>query len=167
MDKFYWESFKTFFRMGAFTIGGGYAMIPLIESEVVDKHKWIGREEFLDIMAIAQSCPGVFAVNMSVFIGYKLRRLPGAICATLGATLPSFIIILLIATFFTHIKDSPVVQSIFYGIRPAVVALIAAPTFRLAKSAKISLANCWIPILGAVAIWKLGVKPVVVIILAG
>ena len=167
MDRFYWESFKTFFRMGAFTIGGGYAMIPLIESEVVDKHKWIDREEFLDIMAIAQSCPGVFAINMSVFIGYKLRRLPGAICATLGAAMPSFFIILLIATFFTQIQDNPVVQSIFYGIRPAVVALIAAPTFRLAKSAKISLANCWIPILGALAIWKMGVNPVMVILLAG
>ena len=74
MDRFYWDSFKTFFRIGAFTIGGGYAMIPLIESEVVDKHKWLDRKEFLDIIAIAQSCPGVFAINMSVFIGYKLRR---------------------------------------------------------------------------------------------
>ena len=134
MDRFYWDSFKTFFRIGAFTIGGGYAMIPLIESEVVDRHRWIRREEFLDIIAIAQSCPGVFAINMSVFIGYKLRRLPGAISATLGAALPSFLIILLIAMFFTHIKDNPVVESIFQGIRPAVVALIAAPTFSLAKS---------------------------------
>lgn len=167
MDRFYWDSFKTFFNIGAFTIGGGYAMIPLIESEVVDRHRWIQREEFLDIIAIAQSCPGVFAVNMSVFIGYKLRGLPGAVCATLGAALPSFIIILLIAMFFSHIQDNPVVESIFRGIRPAVVALIAAPTFSLAKSAKITLANCWIPIVGAIAIWLLHVNPVFIILLAG
>ena len=73
--KFYWESFKTFFKIGAFTLGGGYAMIPIIESEVVEKRKWIGKEEFLDLIAIAQSCPGVFAINISVFIGYKLRKI--------------------------------------------------------------------------------------------
>ncbi len=167
MDNFYWDSFKTFFRIGGFTIGGGYAMIPLIESEVVDKHRWLTKEEFLDIIAIAQSCPGVFAINMSVFIGYKKRRLPGAICSALGTALPSFIIILLIAMFFANFQDNPVVEAIFRGIRPAVVALIAAPTFSLARSAKISLANCWIPIAGALAIWLMRVNPVVVILAAG
>ena len=167
MDKFYWDSFKTFFRIGAFTIGGGYAMIPLIESEVVDKHRWLSRKEFLDIIAIAQSCPGVFAINMSVFIGYKMRKLPGAICSALGTALPSFVIILLIAMFFANFQDNPVVEAIFRGVRPAVVALIAAPTFSLARSAKISLANCWIPIAGALAIWLMHINPVVVILAAG
>ena len=167
MDRFYWDSFKTFFRIGAFTIGGGYAMIPLIESEVVDRHRWLAREEFLDIIAIAQSCPGVFAINMSVFIGYKLRKFPGAICSTIGAALPSFVIILLLAMCFTTVQDNPVVESIFRGIRPAVVALIAAPTFSLAKSAKVRLSNCWIPIAGALAIWLMGVNPVWVIVVAG
>ena len=167
MDRFYWDSFKTFFRIGAFTIGGGYAMIPLIETEVVDKHKWIDREDFLDIIAIAQSCPGVFAINMSVFIGYKLKRLPGALCAALGTALPSFLMILLIAMFFVNFQDNAVVESIFRGIRPAVVALIAAPTFNLAKSAKISLVNCWIPIASALAIWLMGVNPIWVILVAG
>ncbi len=167
MDSFYWDSFKTFFRIGAFTIGGGYAMIPLIETEVVDKHKWIDREDFLDIIAIAQSCPGVFAINMSVFIGYKLKRLPGALCAALGTALPSFLMILLIAMFFVNFQDNAVVESIFRGIRPAVVALIAAPTFNLAKSAKISLVNCWIPIASALAIWLMGVNPIWVILVAG
>ena len=166
-SNFYWDSFRTFFRIGAFTIGGGYAMIPLIESEVVDKHRWIDRKEFVDIIAIAQSCPGVFAINMSVFIGYKLKRLPGAVSAALGTALPSFIIILLIAMFFVNFQDNPVVESVFRGIRPAVVALIAAPTFSLAKSAKISLATCWIPIASALAIWLMGVNPVFVILLAG
>ena len=167
MDRFYWDSFKTFFRIGAFTIGGGYAMIPLIETEVVERHRWIKREEFLDLIAIAQSCPGVFAINMSVFIGYKLRKLPGALSAAIGTALPSFTIILLIALFFANFQDNPVVESIFKGIRPAVVALIAAPTFSLATSAKITLVNCWIPIAGALAIWLMGVNPVVVILAAG
>ncbi len=166
MDRFYWDSFSTFFRIGAFTIGGGYAMIPLIESEVVERHKWVKREEFLDIIAIAQSCPGVFAINMSVFIGYRLRKLPGALCAALGTALPSFVIILLIAMFFANFQNNPVVESIFKGIRPAVVALIAAPTFSLAKSAHITLVNCWIPIVSAIAIWLMGVNPIVIILIA-
>jgi chromate transporter len=95
----YWDSFLTFFRIGLFTLGGGYAMIPLIEAEVVDKHKWITKEQFLDVIAIAQSCPGVFAINISTFIGYKLRQVPGAVSCALGAALPSFLIILAIAIF--------------------------------------------------------------------
>jgi chromate transporter len=159
----YWEAFRTFFRIGMFTLGGGYAMIPIIEAEVVDKHKWVSNEEFLDLIAIAQSCPGVFAINISIFIGYKLRRLRGALATALGTALPSFIIILLIAMFFHRFQDNPVVESIFKGIRPAVVALIAVPTFNLAKSANISWATCWIPIGGALAIWLLGVSPIIII----
>jgi len=159
----YWEAFRTFFRIGMFTLGGGYAMIPIIEAEVVDKHKWVSKEEFLDLIAIAQSCPGVFAINISIFIGYKLCRLRGALATALGTALPSFIIILLIAMFFHRFQDNPVVESIFKGIRPAVVALIAVPTFNLAKSANISWATCWIPIGGALAIWLLGVSPIIII----
>ena len=159
----YWEAFRTFFRIGMFTLGGGYAMIPIIEAEVVDKHKWVSKEEFLDLIAIAQSCPGVFAINISIFIGYKLCRLRGALATALGTALPSFIIILLIAMFFHRFQDNLVVESIFKGIRPAVVALIAVPTFNLAKSANISWATCWIPIGGALAIWLLGVSPIIII----
>ncbi len=166
-ERIYWQLFGDFFKIGAFTLGGGYAMIPIIESEVVDKRKWLKQEEFLDIIAIAQSCPGVFAINMSVFIGYKLRKLPGALCAALGSALPSFVIILTIAMFFSRFQDNPVVESIFKGIRPAVVALIAAPTFNLAKSAKITLSNCWIPIVSALAIYLMGVNPVFIILAAG
>ena len=100
--RIYWQLFSDFFKIGAFTLGGGYAMIPIIQSEVVDRRHWLKQEEFLDIIAIAQSCPGVFAINMSVFIGYKLRKLPGALCAAFGTTLPSFAIILLIAMFFSR-----------------------------------------------------------------
>ena len=167
MNNIYWQSFKTFFRIGLFTLGGGYAMIPMIETEVVNKHKWITKEEFLDLIAVAQSCPGVFAINMSTFIGYKLRKTRGAISCSLGTALPSFFIILLIAMFFHQFQDNHVVQAIFRGIRPAVVALIAVPTFNLAKSAHITLANCWIPIACALAIWALGVSPIIIILAAG
>ena len=118
-------------------------------------------------MAVAQSAPGVFAVNISIFIGYKLRKIPGAIILTLGTILPSFLIILLIAMFFQQFKDNRIVESIFKGIRPAVVALIAAPTFKLAKDAKISRYTIWIPVVSALLIWLLGFSPVSVIILAG
>ena len=166
-SNFYWTSFKTFFKIGAFTLGGGYAMIPIIQSEVVDKHKWIDKEEFLDLIAIAQSCPGVFAINISTFIGYKMRKEKGAICSALGTALPSFMIILLIAMCFHRFMDIPWIAAMFNGIRPAVVALIAVPTFNLAKSANITLANCWIPILSALLIWAMHVNPIFVIIAAG
>ena len=159
--------FTTFFKIGLVTFGGGYAMIPIIETEVVDKHGWLKKEELLDLIAVAQSCPGVFAINISTFIGYKLRKKNGAVCAALATALPSFFIILLIAMFFHQFEDNKVVAAIFRGIRPAVVALIAVPTFNLAKSAKISLSNCWIPIVGALAIWALGVSPILIILIAG
>jgi chromate transporter len=159
--------FTTFFKIGAFTLGGGYAMIPIIESEVVEKRQWVTKEEFLDMVAIAQSCPGVFAINISTFIGYKLRKNPGAFLASLGTALPSFLIILLIAMFFHQFQDNPVVAAMFRGIRPAVVALIAVPTFNLARSAKLTWTTCWIPIAGALAIWALGVSPILIILLAG
>ena len=162
-----WSLFTTFFRIGLFTIGGGYAMIPLIEQKVVDENHWLRREEMMDLMAVAQSCPGVFAVNISIFIGYKMRRTPGALVCTIGTALPSFIIILTIALFFQQFRHYSAVESIFRGIRPAVVALIAAPVFRMAKTARICRYNVWIPVVSALAIWLLGFSPVYVVILAG
>lgn len=160
-------AFTTFFKIGMFTLGGGYAMIPIIESEVVEKHKWVTKEEFLDLIAVAQSCPGVFAINISTFIGYKMRKTLGAISCALGTALPSFIIILLIAIFFHQFQDNEIVASIFRGIRPAVVALIAVPTFNLAKNAHLTWATAWIPVVGALAIWALGVSPIIIILAAG
>ncbi|MBQ7869341.1 MAG: chromate transporter [Prevotella sp.] len=159
--------FFTFFKIGLFTLGGGYAMIPLIEKEVVDNHKWMTREELLDVIAIAQSCPGVFAINVSTFVGYKLRKTRGAIYTSLGTALPSFIIILLIAMFFRQFQDNPVVAAMFRGIRPAVVALIAVPTFNMARNARVRWANCWIPVACALAIWAFGVSPIAIILIAG
>ncbi len=163
----YWDSFKTFFHIGIFTLGGGYAMIPLIEEEVVNKKKWVTKDEMLDLIAIAQSCPGVFAINIATFIGYKLRKTRGAICTTLGTALPSFLIILAIAMFFSQFKDNKVVAAMFRGIRPAVVALIAVPTFRLGQRAKLNWYTVWIPVVCALLIWALGISPIYIIIAAG
>ena len=159
--------FTTFFKIGAFTLGGGYAMIPIIEAEVVEKNGWIKKEEFLDLLAIAESCPGVFAANIATYIGYKIKGEKGALYTTLGAVLPSFIIILLIAMVFHQFMQVGWIAAMFNGIRPAVVALIAVPTFNLAKSAKIHLGNCWIPIAGALLRSGLHVNPIWVIRAAG
>lgn len=159
--------FATFFHIGLFTIGGGYAMIPLIEAEVVNKRKWIEKNDFLDLIAIAQSCPGVFAINISTFIGYKRRGTLGALCCALGTAMPSLVIILLIAMFFRNFQDVPWVASVFAGIRPAVVALIAVPTWNMAKRAKINLLNWWIPIVSAALIWLMDVNPIYIILAAG
>ena len=163
----YWESFKTFFKIGMFTLGGGYAMIPIIEEEVVNKHQWVSKDEMLDLIAIAQSCPGVFAINVSVFIGYRLSKVRGAIAVAFGTALPSFLIILAIAMFFHQFEDNKVIAAMFRGIRPAVVALIAVPTFNLARRAQLNIYTLWIPIISALAIWWLGVSPIWVIIIAG
>ena len=167
MSNIYWSTFSTFFKIGMFTLGGVYAMIPIIEEEVVNKHQWVSKEDMLDLIAIAQSCPGVFAINISIFIGYKLRKTRGALVTALGTALPSFLIILAIAIFFHQFEDNKVVAAMFRGIRPAVVALIAVPTFNLAKSAHLNRYTLWIPIVSALAIWLLGVSPIWIIILAG
>lgn len=118
--------FGIFAKIGAFTIGGGYAMIPLISHEIC-KRGWLKEEETEEIIVLAQSAPGIIAVNMAVYTGYRLRGVKGSIVAALGAVMPSFIIILLIGMAFAGIWDNPVVKSIFQGIRPAVVALILVP----------------------------------------
>ena len=163
----YSQFFSTFFRIGLFTLGGGYAMIPLIEEEVVNKRKWIAREAFLDLLAVAQTIPGVFAVNMSINIGYRLRKTRGAVTCALGCVLPSFLIILAIALFFHSFRDNKTMEAIFKGIRPAVVALIAAPCIKLARSARITLSNVWLPVGAALLIWLLGVAPVYIILAVG
>lgn len=163
----YWELFKIFFRIGAFTIGGGYAMVPLIEDEIVAKKKWIKSEDFLDLLAIAQSSPGILAVNIAIFVGYRLKGMKGSLVTSLGTILPSFLMILAIALFFQQFKDNLYVEKIFKGIRPAVVALIAAPTFKLGKNAKINRYTIWIPVISALLIWLLGFSPIWIIIAAG
>ena len=159
-SNLYLKLFISFFKIGAFTFGGGWAMIPLIEREVVDKQNWIKREDFVDALAIAQSLPGVLAVNISILIGNKLRGLKGCLMATLGTILPSFLIILAIAIWFVQTYDNPVVERIFKGIRPAVVALIVSPVFSTAKTARINIKTVIIPIIVALSIWLGGISPI-------
>ena len=131
-----WKIFAVFAKIGAFTIGGGYAMIPLIRDEM-SRRGWISEEDLPDIVALSQSAPGVMAVNISIFAGHKLRGIKGSIVATLGSILPSFLIILAIAMFFTAFKDNQWVARAFQGIRPAVIALILVPMVDMAhKSCK-------------------------------
>lgn len=165
--RIYWELFSVFFKIGAFTFGGGWAMISIIEREVVEKRNWMEKKEFVDALAISQSLPGILAVNISIYTGNKQRSVMGALAATLGTVMPSFLLILLIAVFFSKIADQPAVIAIFNGIRPAVVALIVVPVFSTAKSIGLNWRNAWIPVVGALAIWLLGVSPVYVIIGAG
>ena len=127
-----WQIFAVFAKIGAFTIGGGYAMIPIIQDEM-SRRGWISEEELPDIVALSQSAPGVMAVNISIFAGYRLRGVKGSIAATLGSVTPSFCIILAIAMLFTSFKDNPWVIRAFKGIRPAVIALIAVPMVNMAK----------------------------------
>lgn len=150
----YWSLFLTFFKIGAFTFGGGWAMISIIEREIVDKHHWIEREGFLDLLAIAQSLPGILAVNIATAVGDRIKGNKGSIVAAVGTILPSFLIILAIAIFLTPdiIKNNRVISAIFMGIRPAVVALIIAPVITSAKAAKLKWKTVWIPLVVALMI---------------
>ena len=159
--------FIAFFKIGAFTFGGGYAMIPIIEKEVVDKNHWLSKEEFMDMLAVVQSLPGPIAINSSVYIGYKISKFWGSLACALGAALPSFIIILLAAIVFTDIQDNPTIEKVFKGIRPAVVALIVVPVIFMAKTAKVTWKTLWIPIAVAVLVVFLGLSPAYIILLAG
>lgn len=158
--------FFVFFRIGLFTFGGGYAMLPLIERDIVDKHQWMTHEEFIDMFAIAQTLPGVFAVNLSVFVGYRLRRLRGGIVAALGTILPSFLIILLLAIFFENVRDNRYVAAAMQGIRPAVIALIALPVYTTWRKMKLPPFLLIIPIASALMVWFFGISPIIVLFIA-
>jgi chromate transporter len=160
------ELFWSFFKIGAFTLGGGYAMLSMVEKAVVDKKQWIAADEFWDLIAIVQSLPGVFAVNTALYVGHKIAGKKGAVAAMLGAIIPSIVIILLLATIFREYRDLPVVERIFKGIRPCVVALILAPSLRMIKSAKINWKTVIIPIATVALIWWLKVSPAWVILAA-
>lgn len=158
------EGLRTCFKIGLFTLGGGYAMIPIMQREVVDRHKWLSEEDFLDIISLSQALPGVFAVNMSAYIGHRLKGVLGAILFALGTVLPSFIIILLIALCFHNYSQWHWLEAIFKGVRPAVVALIAVPCVRMWKTAGIKLTTVWVPVLTALLIWLVGISPVWIIV---
>lgn len=166
MKNIYLQLFASFLKIGAFTFGGGWAMISIIEREVVDNHRWIARDEFLDLLAVAQSMPGILAVNISVLVGDRLKGLRGSTTAAAGTILPSFLIILFIAVFLTPdaIKNNATLTSIFKGIRPAVVALIVAPVITTARAAGITWRTVAIPMVVALLIysgWPVVSSPIV------
>jgi chromate transporter len=164
--KKYWELFFVFFKLGAFTFGGGYAMVPLIRNEVVQNKRWIEDEEFMDMLSIALSAPGPIALNTALFVGNRRLGFKGSLVSAAGVILPSFLLILTIAIVLTQFRDNALVERLLKGIRPAVVALIAAPLLGLGKSAGVRLKNIWIPIAVAFAVWWLGVSPVYIVLAA-
>ena len=157
-----WNLYRSFFTIGALTFGGGYAMLPMLEREVVEKHKWATQEEILNYFAIGQCTPGVIAVNTATFVGYRQRKIPGGIAATLGVVSPSLIIIVLIAMVLSNFMKIAWVQHAFAGIRVAVCALIASSVLKLAKG---NLKKWWHVLLAvaAFAVVALGQSPVWVV----
>lgn len=163
----YAQIFLTFAKIGSFTIGGGFAMVQMMEREVVEKKHWLDHEEFMDTLVVAQSTPGLFAIDMASHIGMKLKGVTGGIVGAIATALPSIVTILLIAIFFQTFKDNLYVEKVFMGVRPCVVALILAPCFNMAKKAKLNKFNFWIPIVAAILIAAFGVSPIWCILAAG
>lgn len=162
--KKYFNLFWIFFRVGAFTFGGGYAMVPIIQKEIVEKAELIENEEFLDIIAVSQSLPGAIAVNTTIFVGYKLFGILGALSALLGTVLPSFLVILVLAVFYNEIKDIDAIQKFFLGVRPAIVALIFMSALKLGKAIEKKAFNYLIMLGAFIAIVFLGIHPILAII---
>jgi chromate transporter len=162
----YCDIFWSFFKVGTFTIGGGYAMLPLMQRELVDRHHWMSEDEFQDAVALTQAMPGVFAVNLAALTGHRLRRGWGAAAAVAGNVMMPIVFILLLAMFFRTFRENPVVGRIFLGLRPAVAALVVAPVFTMARSARLTWSTVWIPVACALAVWLLGLNPVLVVLAA-
>ncbi|GHU95324.1 chromate transporter [Bacteroidia bacterium] len=160
----YRQLFGSFFKIGAFTLGGGYAMIPLVEREMVHRRKWLSAADFVDLLTVAQSAPGVLAVNMAIFAGYRVRGMRGGLVAALATVLPSFVIMLLIAMLFVRYGQQAWVTKVMLGVRPAVVALIAWAVVSTAKTAGVTLRTIAIPIAVALLVWGLGVSPVYIVV---
>lgn len=161
------ELFFTFFKIGASTFGGGYAMLPILQKELVDKKKWITNEEITDYYAIGQCTPGIISVNTATFIGYKQKGIMGGIVATLGIIFPSILIILLIANFIETYKNLAFVQNAFNGIRVCVGALIISAVFKLWKSSITDKLTLGIFILIFLLSLLLDLSPILLLILAG
>ncbi len=152
------DLFSTFLKIGVFTFGGGFAMIPLIEREVIARREWLPKREFLDLLTLAQSAPGPLALNAAVFIGYKSRGYKGALAALMGVVTPSFMILLAVAIYFDSIRDNAIIDAAFKGMRPAVIALILAPVLSLAKA--MNVVQIVLAVASAVALYLLSFSPI-------
>jgi len=161
----YFRLFLVFFKIGAFTIGGGYAMVPLIKEALVDKNGWLNDEEFVDGLAIAQSTPGILAVNTAIITGSKIAGKIGAIVAALGAVLPSFFMILILATTLSSVRNTPMFVAFFNGLKPVTVALIFISVIKMAKGAKVNLKTSIIPLSIGLLVAYTPLSPISVIII--
>lgn len=161
------ELFITFAKIGGFTFGGGYAMLPMLQKEVVEKKKWATSDDLMDYFAIGQCTPGVIAVNTSTFVGYKIKGLPGAIAATLGMITPSLIIISVIAAFLQNFQDYVYVQYAFGGIRAAVVALILSAVIKIGKKSVVDVVTTVIFIAVTLLSIFTDLSPAVFVVVAG
>ena len=156
--------FGSFFKIGLFTFGGGYAMVPIIQREVIDRRGWVDRDEFVELLTLAQSAPGPIALNTSVFVGYKMRGYAGALAALLGVVVPAFTVILIVAIYFAQFRENVYVNAAFKGMRPAVVALIVSPIVSLSRGM-----GAWKYVIAAAValfVWWSGVSPIWLIIVA-
>lgn len=158
--------FWSFFKIGAFTFGGGYAMIAMVKDALVDRNKWMGEDEFWESITLAQALPGVFAINMALYTGNKIKGASGSFAAMMGAMLPSLIIIMVIASFFRDLNEYDTVKNVFAGIRPCVAALIIVPGIKMLKKANITAKTIWIPIATCLLICLFGISPIYLILAA-
>ena len=131
--KLLFDLFMTFFKISPITFGGGFAMIPIMEEELVHKRKWIGKEEIVDVFAVSQSVPGAIAVNSATFVGYQIGGIPGALASLLGIVIPTFIIIIILGALLASFQHNIHVQAALQGIRPVVVALIGSAAYKMSK----------------------------------
>ncbi|MEW6087028.1 MAG: chromate transporter [bacterium] len=158
--------FLEFFKIGLFTFGGGYAMIPLIEKEIVNKYHWITAEQFIDIVAIAEMTPGPLAINSATFVGYKVAGFRGAVFATFGVVLPSFLLIWAIATVFSSFQDNQIVQAAFKGLKPAVLGLIIIAAMSVGRVSISGYKSVIILISVIVGIWIFKFHPILVLFIS-
>lgn len=161
------QLFISFFKIGAFSFGGGYAMLPLLEKELIEKHQWISTTDFIDILAISEMTPGPIAINSATFLGYNVSGVLGAVVATFAVVLPSFIIITLIYKSINKFKNSPYVNWIFRGIRPVVLGLIGAAAITVGKTSFVDIKAVFIAILLFYLVSFKKINPILGIILAG
>ncbi|PIC70306.1 chromate transporter [Sporosarcina sp. P16b] len=158
------EIFVTFLKIGPVTFGGGYAMIPLIEREVVTKKKWVKANEVADVFAIAESVPGAIAINSATFIGYRIARTPGAIVAMAGILIPTFIIIIGLSISYLYFKDNPKMEAAFEGIRPAIVALITFAAYKIGQMAIIDKTTLITAFVTVVILYFSSLHPAIIIL---
>lgn len=161
------DLFLTFARIGVCTFGGGYAMLPLLQREVVEKHGWATEQELMDYYAIGQCTPGIIAVNTATFVGYKQRGIAGAVCATAGMVFPSLVIIIAIAAFIQKFAHMAIVKNAFSGVRIAVCALVLQSVWKMSKTSVIDLPTALILLITFLSVAFFGVSPVVMVVIAG